>query len=280
MNSADSAREVSVVIPAFNEDTALTRQLHELAAVMRQSGWRHEILVVDDGSTDNTAATAARCGVRVLRLPANGGYGNALKAGIAAAAYHWILITDADGTYPPQAIPSLLDRAAEAAMVVGARIGTHVQEPWARKPAKWLLRQYASLVAMQRIPDLNSGMRLMRRPLVRRFWELLPAGFSFTTTITLATLAAGLPVVYVPIDYLPRVGTSKIRSFDFFRFARIITRMALRFRPLRLLAPAGLLPLAATSRLGYLLAGSCALTLWVSGLLLERKAQVARATNS
>ena len=280
-----SRSEVSVVIPAFNEASGLARQLHELASVMCQSGWRFETLVVDDGSTDGTAEVAEDCGVRVLRLPVNGGYGNALKAGITAASYDWILITDADGTYPPQAIPGLLERAAGVDMVVGARIGSRVHVPQVRKPAKWLLRQYAGIVAMQRIPDLNSGMRLMRRPLVRRFWKLLPAGFSFTTTITLAMLAAGHPVAYVKIDYLPRIGKSKIRATDFFRFARLITSMTVRLRPLRLLFPAGLLILAASMAAKggavCLTAGSCAAaTFWVAGLLLERKARLERTSTS
>jgi hypothetical protein len=138
---------------------------------------------------------------------------------------------------------------------------------------------------MQRIPDLNSGMRLMRRPLVRRFWKLLPGGFSFTTTITLAMLAAGHPVAYVKIDYLPRIGKSKIRATDFFRFARLITSMAVRLRPLRLLFPAGLLILAASMAAKggavCLTAGSCAAaTFWVAGLLLERKARLERTSTS
>jgi glycosyltransferase involved in cell wall biosynthesis len=276
---------VSVVIPAFNEASGLAPQLHELASVMRHSGWRFETLVVDDGSTDGTAEVAEDCGVRVLRLSVNGGYGNALKAGITAASYDWILITDADGTYPPQAIPGLLERAAEADMVVGARIGSRVHAPPTKRPAKWLLRQYASIVAMQRIPDLNSGMRLMRKPLVQHFWKLLPAGFSFTTTITLAMLASRRRVAYVKIDYLPRIGESKIRATDFFRFARLITSMAIRFRPLRLLFPAGLLILGASMAAKggaiCLAAGICAaVTFWVAGLMLERKARLERAATS
>jgi glycosyltransferase involved in cell wall biosynthesis len=280
---AAAASALSVVIPAFNEAAGLARQLQDLTAVLNQSGWRFEVIVVDDGSTDGTAEVAESCGIRVLPLPVNGGYGSALKAGISAARYDWILITDADGTYPPEAIPSLLARATAAGMVVGARVGANVQESRFRKPAKWLLRQYASLIAMQAIPDLNSGMRLMWRPLVRQFWDLLPAGFSFTTTITLSMLAAGHPVAYVPIDYLPRIGQSKIRPWDFFRFARLITRMALHFRPLRLFVPVGLLVAAASlasfRTVAFPAACACAFACWVAGLALERKARRERTAN-
>ena len=269
--------EVTVVIPAFNEASALAPQLQDLAGVMKRSGWAFEIIVVDDGSTDGTAGVAASCGVQVLRLERNGGYGNALKTGIAAARYNWILITDADGTYPPAAIPGLLERASAADMVVGARVGSNVHAPLVRRPAKWLLRQYAGLVALQRIPDLNSGMRLMRKSSVKRFWDLLPSGFSFTTTITLAMLGSGLRVSYVKIDYLKRIGHSKIRPSDFFRFGSLITKAAIRFRPARLLFPAGLLLLllsgvcavlnpASSGMIGGLAAGAAFL---LAGILLE-----------
>jgi glycosyltransferase involved in cell wall biosynthesis len=225
---AGADRCVSVVIPAFNEEAAIGKQVREVEEALRASGWAFEILVVDDGSTDGTGAAADTLGVKVLRRERNGGYGTALKSGIAAAAYEWILITDADGTYPSAAIPELLSRTVRADMVVGARTGARVTIPAARRPAKWILRQYASLIVGRRIPDLNSGMRVMRRSYVERFRDLLPPGFSFTTTITLAMLRAGAQVEYVPIDYFRRTGESKITPMDFWRFLRLITRFCLR----------------------------------------------------
>jgi len=263
---------VTVVVPARNEEMAIARQLHDIVEAMDGSGWAFEIIVVDDGSTDATASLAGSCGVQVLRLERHRGYGEALKAGIQAAAYDRILISDADGSYPASAIPGLLALASSACMVVGARIGANVHTPLVRRPAKWLLRQYAMLVALRPIPDLNSGLRLFDKSAALAFWDLYPPGFSFTTTITLAMLATGLEVRYVKIDYHRRLGESKIRAADFFRMLWLITKLAIRFRPLRLLVPAALAALLPARPWAVFAAA----TLLAAGLLLERRARIAR----
>ena len=269
------SRGVTVVIPALNEEWAIGCQLRDIAAVLDESGWAFEIIVVDDGSTDATTSIARSCGVagvEVLRLDRSLGYGNALKTGIQAARYDWILISDADGSYPASAIPGLLAAASGACMVVGARTGANVHAPLARRPAKWLLRQYAMLVTMHRIPDLNSGLRLFDKSVARAFWSLYPAGFSFTTTITMAMLATGQEVRYVKIDYHRRIGESKISPADFFRILWLITKLAIRFRPLRIFVPAGLAGLLAAKP--YTIFAPA--IMWAAGLLLERRARAAR----
>jgi glycosyltransferase involved in cell wall biosynthesis/uncharacterized membrane protein YbhN (UPF0104 family) len=230
---------ISVVIPAFNEEGAVQRQIEEVHAAIRHTRRPYEIIVVDDGSTDRTAERAATQEIRLIRRDRKYGYGSALKAGIAEAKFDWILILDADGTYPSAAIPQLLEHLPDADMVIGARTGKIVQSPLMRRGPKWVLRQYASYLAGQHIPDLNSGMRVMRKAVVERFLDLLPSGFSFTTTITLAMISNGYRVIYKPIDYFKRVGTSKIRPVDFFRIFALITRLMLLFRPMRLLVTAG-----------------------------------------
>jgi len=170
---------------------------------------------------------------------ANRGYGAALKAGIARAKFDWIAIIDADGTYPATALPKMLQQVESNDMVVGARIGSQVRDPFARRPAKWLLRKFACVLAGQEIPDLNSGLRVMRKSLVHQFAGILPSGFSFTTTITLSMICCGYSVAYVPIDYFKRIGRSKIKPFHAVKFAFLIVRTVLRFRPMRVLVPVG-----------------------------------------
>src|SRR6202158_1142922 len=201
---------VSVVIPAFNEVNAIGPQIENVRQVMEASGWPFEIIVVDDGSSDGTSEAVRSQAVRLVQFPYNRGYGDALKAGIATAQNEWIVITDADGTYPSEAIPGMLERAGEYDMVVGART-SGVNIPAMRRPAKWFLGKLAGFLAEQPIPDLNSGLRVMRKSLVQKFEHLLPSGFSFTTTITLAMLCNNFRIYYQPIDYLRRVGSSKIR---------------------------------------------------------------------
>ncbi len=228
---------VTIVIPAYNEEGGIAAGIDAVEQALDSSGWKYEIIVVDDGSTDATARLAAEHGVEVLRLGTNRGYGAALKAGISLAKSGWVAIIDADGTYPATQLPRMLERAESNDMVVGARIGRQVRDPLARRPAKWLLRKFAGLLAGQTIPDLNSGMRVIRKSRVDEFAGILPSGFSFTTTITLAMISCRYPVAYVPIDYFKRVGRSKIKPFHAIKFAFLIVRTILIFRPMRVLAP-------------------------------------------
>lgn len=230
---------VSVVIPAFDEAEAIASTVTAVRRVLATLPLAHELLVVDDGSTDATAQLAREAGATVLSSPENRGYGAALKTGIAAAAHDTILIIDADGTYPPEAIPKLLELAEKYDMVVGSRTGENVSTPRARRLPKWFLRRLAGYLAGRRIPDLNSGLRLFRRDLVERFAHLLPSGFSFTTSITLAALSNGLLVHYHPIDYRPRIGASKIRPFHAFEFLILVLRTIVYFNPLRVFLPLG-----------------------------------------
>jgi glycosyltransferase involved in cell wall biosynthesis len=230
---------VSVVIPAFNEEAAIEESVRGVLSVMEGTGVEFELIVVDDGSSDRTGELAQIAGARCISLPENRGYGAALKAGIGRSKYDIIVITDADGTYPHESIPVLLDQLGEYDMVVGARIGENVAIPLVRKPAKWFLRVLASYLAGRTIPDLNSGLRVMRKPLVKRFEHLLPSGFSFTTTITLASLCSGSLVRYSPIDYHKRIGESKIRPQHAVEFLLLILRTIVYFNPLKIFIPVG-----------------------------------------
>ena len=229
----------SVVVPAFNEAEGIVPTLRELREVLGKLERPWELIVVDDGSTDGTADLAAGEGATVLRAPRNRGYGAALKTGISKARYDLIVITDADGTYPAGAIPALLERAADYDMVVGSRTGAEVRIPAVRRPAKWFLARLASYLAGERIPDLNSGLRVVKRALVERFEHILPSGFSFTTTITLAALCSDALVHYHPIDYRARMGSSKIRPFHAVDFLVLILRTVVFFNPLKVFLPVG-----------------------------------------
>jgi len=286
------ARSVSIVIPAYNEEGAIASSIRETLQVMEASGREFELIVVDDGSTDRTRERAEAEGIRVVAMPENRGYGAALKAGIHRARYDTILITDADGTYPCEAIPRLLDEMGEYDMVVGARIGESVAIPMVRRPAKWFLRKLASYLAGRTIPDLNSGLRAMRKSLILKFEHILPSGFSFTTTITLAALCSGALVRYSPIDYHARIGESKIRASHAFEFLVLILRTTVYFNPLKVFLPLGavffvgglvkflydltLQNFSETALLGFLGAA----ILWAVGLLSDQIARVGQRSSS
>ena len=245
---------VSIVIPAYNEEKGIGPVLARLLAVMDGSGLTYEVVVVNDGSRDDTAGVTGRVAAEHERLTLlqhrhNRGYGAALKTGIRHARYDLICITDADGTYPNERIPELVAQLAgqEYDMVVGARTGENVAIPLVRRPAKWAIGRLANYVAGEKIPDLNSGLRVFRREIALRMFGLLPNAFSFTTTITLAMLTNNYLVNYVPIDYFARVGQSKIRPVqDTLNFVQLVWRIALYFAPLKLFLPlSGLLLLLA-----------------------------------
>lgn len=237
---------VTVVVPVYNEEKGVSEVLDRLSRL--ELGAPIEVIAVDDGSKDGTAAALAECAKRIANLRVvthrvNQGYGAALKTGFTHARTEVVVITDADGTYPEERIRDLIaciDDGAE--MAVGARTGEDVNIPLVRKPAKLFLKKLASFLAGTDIPDLNSGLRAFRRDLVMKYRPILPQGFSFTTTITLAALTNGHRVEYVAVNYAKRKGSSKIRPIhDTLAFTSLIVRTVLYFNPLKVMYPAAFL---------------------------------------
>jgi glycosyltransferase involved in cell wall biosynthesis len=243
---------LSVIIPAYNEQQAIAEVVDEVFEVCSTQNVPFEVIVVDDGSRDQTSEVLRDKSLHVIRHPENRGYGAAIKTGVLSSSHPWILIADADGTYPIAQIPRLLENVEHYDMVVGARLGKDVHIPWIRRPAKWFLNVLANYMAQTRIPDINSGFRLIRKSSFLRYVSIFPSGFSLTTTITLALLCNNHPVKYVPIDYYRRKGHSKIRPFrDTYNFLLLVIRTIMYFDPLRVFIPSGLLLLFG----GLILAG-------------------------
>ena len=238
--SAAASTPVSVVLPAFNEGASVADEVRAVRLALAAAAIPHEIIVVDDGSEDATGDEARQAGARVLRHTVNRGYGAAIKSGVLAAKHDVVVITDADGTYPAEQIPTIVSKLRHADMVVGARIGPNVVQPTLRRPAKWVLRRLAALIAGQPIPDLNSGLRAFRRSCLQQYFPVLSNRFSFTTTSTLALLADDYVVAYHPIDYRRRKGTSKISPRHFMDFLMLVLRISMVFQPLRLFVPVAL----------------------------------------
>lgn len=224
---------VSVVIPAFNEAGAIGAVVAALAAA---APWR-EIVVIDDGSTDDTGPRATAAGARVIRHPYNKGNGASVKTGIRAASGEFILIVDGDGQHRAADARRLVDRLGDYDLIVGAR-SSQTQAGSARRWGNALLNRFASILTERDIPDLTSGFRAARRECLVEFLHLLPNGFSTPTTTTLAFIRAGYNVGFEPIDAAPRVGTSKIRfSSDGAKFLLIMLRVMTIFSPLRIFVP-------------------------------------------
>ncbi len=229
---ADAA-ETSVVIPAFNEAASIGEVVRDLAAA---APWR-EILVIDDGSSDDTGTQAAAAGARVLRHPYNKGNGAAVKTGIREAAGAFILIADGDGQHRPADATRLVSHLGSYDLVVGARSrDTHASV--SRRIGNATLNAIASVLTEQRIPDLTSGFRAARREQLLEFLHLLPNGFSTPTTTTLAFIKAGYSVRFEPVDAAQRAGVSKIRlGSDGVHFFLILLKVITIFSPLRLFVP-------------------------------------------
>jgi glycosyltransferase involved in cell wall biosynthesis len=224
---------VSIVIPAMNEEPAIGEVIAQLHAA---AAWR-EVLVIDDGSCDATAARATAAGARVVRHPYNKGNGAAVKTGIRNAGGDYVLIIDADGQHSPADALRLVSRLGEYDLVVGARDAA-TQATSARRGGNTLLNWLASYLTGRRIPDLTSGFRAARTACLREFLHLLPNGFSTPTTTTLAFIKAGYNVAFEPIQARQRFGTSKVRfARDGARFFLILLKIVTLFSPLRIFLP-------------------------------------------
>ncbi len=231
---------VSVVVPAYNEAGGIAQVVADLAA---DAAW-HEIIVVDDGSTDATAAEAGAAGAIVVRHPYNKGNGAAVKSGIRRAAGEYVLIVDGDGQHRPSDARRLVSRLGEYDLVIGARSAA-TQATFARKLGNATLNGLATYLTGRQIPDLTSGFRGARREQLREFIHLLPNGFSTPTTTTLAFIKAGYNVAFEPIEARQRTGVSKIRlARDGAKFLMIILKIVTIFSPLRVFLPLSLASLA------------------------------------
>jgi glycosyltransferase involved in cell wall biosynthesis len=234
-------RGVTVLVPALNEEQIIEASVRTVAATMEKLAVPFEIIVINDGSRDRTGDLARSAGAKVIDHPVNRGYGASLKSGIRAARYPWIAITDADGTYPIEDLTRLIESCGPYDMVVGSRTGEHVKIPFLRRPAKWFITKLANYLSGYPIPDLNSGLRVFRREIAERFFHLFPEGFSFTTTITVASLCNGYQVKFLPIDYFKRVGKSTIAPIrDFLGFTLLVVRLVTYFKPLNVFLPSAL----------------------------------------
>jgi glycosyltransferase involved in cell wall biosynthesis len=235
----------SIIVPALNEDA-----IAEVVAALRAAGRWHEIIVVDDGSTDGTGDRAAAAGAVVVRHPYNKGNGAAVKSGIRRATGAHILIVDGDGQHRPGDAARLVNRLGEYELVVGAR-SPSTQATAARRLGNAALNWLASYLTERPIPDLTSGFRAARRECLLEFMHLLPNGFSTPTTTTLAFMKAGYSVRFEPIDAEQRTGTSKIKlARDGAKFFLILLKIITIFSPLKIFVPVAAVTFAVGSLYG------------------------------
>ena len=228
---------ISVVIPAFNEERSISETVRNVRAVLDGARMTDaEILIVDDGSSDETGELARRMGATVVVNPHNAGYGYSLKTGIAKARFDTIVITDADGTYPIDNIPELVDIYRRGFdMVVGARSGAHYRGSRIKWPMRRILRFLVEWTTGRRIPDINSGLRVFSRVTVMEYFGHLCNTFSFTTSLTLAYMMTSKFVTYVTIPYAERVGSSKVRLWkDSLRTFQFIIQAITYYNPLKI----------------------------------------------
>jgi len=236
---------LSIIIPVYNEVAGIKSTIEAMKKLLECKDFPMEVIFVDDGSMDGTSEKLDKFlsvgdNYKLIRHKKNRGYGAALKTGIKSSVFDYICITDADETYPNERIPEFLSKTKkeDLDMLVGARVGKGVKIPLIRKPPKWVLNKLANYLADYSIPDLNSGLRIMKRKSVQDFIHILPNGFSFTTTITLAMLTNDYRVEYEKINYFHRAGSSKIRPiYDTLNFTQLIIRTILLFKPLKVFLP-------------------------------------------
>lgn len=229
-------KALTIIIPIFNEESAIESTLNELINFPKSNDW--DIFAVNDGSTDNTKSILEKfTSVKVIHHPYNKGYGAALKTGIKNATTDLICFFDADGQHNPQDLENLLRNFENYDILIGERSKSSHQE-WIRRPGKWVLSKTANFLTGRKIPDLNSGLRLVKRDVILKLLHLFPDGFSFSTTSTIAFLNLGLNVGYCPIKTNKRIGKSSVRQLKHgSNVLLLILRLIILFNPLKVFIP-------------------------------------------
>ena len=229
-------KELSIVIPAYNEEENIKEVLKKLKSHLSQTSLIYEIIVVNDGSTDQTKSILEKeSDIKLINQPYNKGYGSSLKKGSKEASYDWLLFYDGDSQHQPNSIDDLIKYIPEYDMVVGSREG--YQGPLTRQPGKKIIKWLSNYLVKKRIPDLNSGLRAVKKEAFNEFIHLYPEGFSLSTTITLAFLKEGFNVKYVPIKINKRKGKSTVSIKDGLKSIMFVLRIITIFSPLRIFLP-------------------------------------------
>jgi len=234
--------KTTIIIPVYNEKDSISKTIFGIREALKNYNSKYEIICVNDASKDGSEKILAQLAekniIKVINHPVNKGYGASIKTGIRVAEGGWIMITDADGTYPVDKMPLLLSQKDKYNMVVGARIGKKVKIPFLRRPIKSLLNKFSSYLAGQKIPDLNSGLRIFDKEIALNYWNLFPERFSFTSTMTMICATKGYSTLFIPIDYMERKGKSSIHPIkDTVRFFTLLFRLSLYFNPLKTFIP-------------------------------------------
>ncbi len=228
---------LTIIIPVFNEELALPGTLENLIPFAKKNEW--EILIVNDGSNDNTKEVLKRYNdsIKVIHHPYNKGYGAALKTGIRNSTPDIVCFYDSDGQHNPEDILKLLQDFDNYDMIVGQRSKDSHQE-WIRRPGKWILSKAANFLTGKKIPDLNSGLRIVKRNVILKLLHLFPDGFSFSTTSTIAFMNMGLSIGYIPIKTNKRIGKSSVRQLKHgSNVLLLILRLIVLFNPLKVFVP-------------------------------------------
>lgn len=228
----------SIIIPAYNEGDVIAEALNNLKNYLKKNfSYEYEIIVVNDGSSDKTAEILNTINnIKTINHPYNKGYGASVKTGVATAKFDWILVFDADGQHRPEDIKNLTESRKNFDMVIGARQG--YQGPLIRQFGKKILKKTAEYLVEKKIPDLNSGLRLVKKKYFLKYSHLFPNAFSWTSTITLAFLKNGLNVNYIPIKINKRQGgKSMVKPSDAFKLLMSMIRLIMLFSPLRVFLP-------------------------------------------
>jgi len=233
--------ELTILIPVFNEQLSIEKTISKIKDSLLNIELNWEVICINDGSTDDTGNILSEIqGIKVINHKTNKGYGASLKTGLRHATYSNICITDADGTYPNEKIPTIFQHFIENGldMAIGARIGDNVHYPFFKKIPKFFIIKLANYITNSKIPDINSGFRIFKKKQACEFFHLYPNGFSFTTTITIGMLCRDYEVDFIPIDYYKREGKSKIHPWkDTLGFFKLLLKVALYFNPFKFFTP-------------------------------------------
>jgi glycosyltransferase involved in cell wall biosynthesis len=229
---------VSIIVPVYNEKDGLSAVLEQLNLAIKEWPYQAEVIVVDDGSSDNSASVAKKNGAKVIEHPRNFGYGSAIKSGILVSQYEYIITIDGDGSYQVEDIPKLVEGLDAYHLILGIRTGNYFRGSFLKNLLRLFYRFLVNYVAGEDVYDANTGLRGFRKDIAIQFLNNFCSGFSFSTTMTLVFILNGYFVGFVPIEYRSRVGKTKVKFLrDILRTSQILVSAIMLYNPIKVFLP-------------------------------------------